>query len=43
VCGAVWTILGSVGAFIAPLASHLVWTSLMLAWPPSGDRAKVAM
>ncbi|HYJ61890.1 MAG TPA: CPBP family glutamic-type intramembrane protease [Actinomycetota bacterium] len=42
VCGGVWTILGTVDAFIAPLASHLAWTSLMLAWPPAGDRAKVS-
>ena len=21
---------------------HLVWTSLMLTWPPTGDRAKVS-
>ena len=43
VCGAVWTILGSVLDVAAPAASHLAWTSLMLAWPPSGDRAKVMM
>jgi membrane protease YdiL (CAAX protease family) len=41
VCGGVWTILGTIDAFTAPLASHLVWTSLMLAWPPAGERAKV--
>jgi len=41
VCGAVWTILGSAFDVAAPVASHLAWTSLMLAWPPSGDRAMV--
>jgi membrane protease YdiL (CAAX protease family) len=41
VCGAVWTVLGSGLDVAAPAASHLVWTSLMLAWPPSGDRAMV--
>jgi membrane protease YdiL (CAAX protease family) len=39
--GAVWTILGSRLDVAAPVASHLAWTGLMLAWPPSGDRAKV--
>jgi membrane protease YdiL (CAAX protease family) len=41
VCGGCWTILGAVDDVAAPVASHLVWTSLMLAWPPTGDRAKV--
>jgi membrane protease YdiL (CAAX protease family) len=40
--GAVWTALGAwSGGVLAPIASHLVWTSLMLAWPPSAGRAKV--
>ena len=26
---------------VAPLVSHLVWTGLMLAWPPLAGRAKV--
>jgi len=29
-------------AFTAPIASRFVWTILMLAWPPVGDRAKVS-
>jgi uncharacterized protein len=41
VCGGCWTVLGSVDDVAAPVASHLMWTSLMLAWPPTGDRAKV--
>jgi membrane protease YdiL (CAAX protease family) len=41
VCGALWTILGSLEGVAAPLASHLIWTGLMLAWPPAVDRAKV--
>jgi membrane protease YdiL (CAAX protease family) len=41
VCGALWTILGSAFDVAAPVGSHLVWTSLMLAWPPPGQRAKV--
>jgi membrane protease YdiL (CAAX protease family) len=40
--GALWTVLGSVHDVGAPIASHLAWTSLMLAWPPAADRAKVA-
>jgi membrane protease YdiL (CAAX protease family) len=40
--GALWTLLGSVHDVGAPIASHLAWTSLMLAWPPTVDRAKVA-
>jgi hypothetical protein len=40
--GAVWTALGAwSGGVLAPIASHLVWTSLMLAWPPSAGRGKV--
>jgi membrane protease YdiL (CAAX protease family) len=41
VCGAVWTILGSLEGVAAPLTSHLIWTALMLSWPPAVDRAKV--
>jgi membrane protease YdiL (CAAX protease family) len=41
VCGAWWTFLGSLDGVASPLASHLIWTSLMLAWPPAVDRAKV--
>ena len=41
VCGAWWTILGSLEGVAASLASHLIWTGLMLAWPPAVDRAKV--
>lgn len=41
VCGGLWTILGSLEGVAAPLASHLIWTGLMLAWPPAVDRAKV--
>jgi membrane protease YdiL (CAAX protease family) len=40
--GALWTLLGSVDDVGSPIASHLVWTGLMLAWPPAADRAKVA-
>jgi uncharacterized protein len=40
--GALWTGLATwSGGVVAPLASHLVWTGLMLAWPPRADRAKV--
>jgi membrane protease YdiL (CAAX protease family) len=40
--GALWTGLAAwTGGVLAPLASHLVWTGLMLAWPPVSDRAKV--
>jgi membrane protease YdiL (CAAX protease family) len=42
VCGALWTVLGSMDDIGAPLASHLVWTSLMLAWPPAAHRAMVS-
>jgi membrane protease YdiL (CAAX protease family) len=40
--GAAWTALGvwSHGV-VAPVASHVVWTGLMLAWPPSAARVKV--
>lgn len=41
--GALWTGLAVwSGGVVAPLASHLVWTGLMLAWPPLAGRAKVA-
>lgn len=40
--GALWTWLATwSGGVVAPLASHLVWTGLMLSWPPLADRAKV--
>jgi membrane protease YdiL (CAAX protease family) len=40
--GALWTGLATwTGGVVAPLASHLVWTGLMLAWPPLAARAKV--
>jgi membrane protease YdiL (CAAX protease family) len=35
------TFLGSLEGVDSPLASHLIWTGLMLAWPPAVDRAKV--
>lgn len=40
--GAVWTVLGvwSHGVF-APITSHVVWTGLMLVWPPPSARGKV--
>jgi len=41
VCGAWWTFLGSLEGVASALASHLIWTGLMLAWPPAVDRAKV--
>ncbi|MGH2680103.1 MAG: CPBP family glutamic-type intramembrane protease [Actinomycetota bacterium] len=41
VCGAAWTILGAYDPLVAPLSSHLLWTALMLAWPPKPRRAKV--
>ena len=41
--GALWTALAVwSGGVVAPIASHLVWTAFMLAWPPAGGRAKVA-
>ena len=39
--GALWTVLGSVRDVGAAVASHLVWTSLMLVWPPRTARGKV--
>lgn len=39
--GAVWTVLGSVRDVGAAVASHLVWTTLMLLWPPRAARGKV--
>ena len=39
--GAVWTVLGSVRDVGAAVASHLMWTSLMLLWPPRAARGKV--
>lgn len=39
--GAVWTVLGSVRDVGAAVASHLVWTSLMLLWPPRAAHGKV--
>ncbi|MGI8616695.1 MAG: CPBP family intramembrane glutamic endopeptidase [Actinomycetota bacterium] len=40
--GALWTSLATwSGGVVAPLASHLVWTGLMLSWPPLAARAKV--
>lgn len=39
--GAIWTVLGSVRDVGAAVASHLVWTSLMLLWPPRAARGKV--
>jgi uncharacterized protein len=41
VCGQVWTVLGSNGDVGPPLASHLVWTGLMLLWPPRAARGNV--
>jgi membrane protease YdiL (CAAX protease family) len=40
--GAVWTSVGAwSGGVLAPIASHLLWTGLMLAWPPPAGRGKV--
>jgi membrane protease YdiL (CAAX protease family) len=40
--GALWTGLAVwSGGVVAPVASHLVWTGLMLVWPPSAARDKV--
>lgn len=40
--GAVWTGLATwTGGVVAPLTSHLLWTGLMIAWPPGAARAKV--
>jgi membrane protease YdiL (CAAX protease family) len=41
--GALWTALAVwSGGVAAPIASHLMWTACMIAWPPAGARAKVA-
>jgi uncharacterized protein len=40
--GALWTGLATwSGGVAAPVASHLVWTGLMLVWPPRAARDKV--
>jgi uncharacterized protein len=40
--GALWTALATwTGGVVAPIASHLVWTGLMLVWPPSPAHDKV--
>jgi uncharacterized protein len=40
--GALWTGLAAwTGGVAAPIASHLLWTGLMIAWPPIAARAKV--
>jgi len=40
--GAVWTGLAAwSGGVVAPIASHLVWTGLMLRWPPRAARGNV--
>ena len=40
--GALWTALAVwSGGVAAPIASHLVWTACMIAWPPPPARAKV--
>ena len=40
--GALWTGLGVwSGGVLAPFASHLVWTGLMLVWPPAAARDMV--
>jgi membrane protease YdiL (CAAX protease family) len=40
--GALWTGLAMwSGGLLAPIASHLVWTGLMLVWPPPAARDKV--
>lgn len=40
--GAVWTGLAVWSEGVAsPIASHLVWTGLMLVWPPRAGRGKV--
>jgi membrane protease YdiL (CAAX protease family) len=42
--GALWTGLATwTGGVVAPLASHLLWTGLMIAWPPVAARAKVTI
>jgi uncharacterized protein len=40
--GALWTGLAAwSGGLLAPIASHLVWTGLMLVWPPPAAHDKV--
>jgi membrane protease YdiL (CAAX protease family) len=40
--GALWTALATwSGGVVASVASHLVWTGLMLVWPPPAARGKV--
>jgi len=40
--GALWTGLATwSGGVVAPVASHLVWTGLMLVWPPPAARDMV--
>jgi membrane protease YdiL (CAAX protease family) len=40
--GAVWTgVAVWSGGVVAPMASHLVWTGLMLLWPPRAARGNV--
>jgi len=40
--GALWTVLAVwSGGVLAPIACHLVWTGLMLVWPPHAGRAMV--
>jgi uncharacterized protein len=40
--GALWTGLAAwSGGVVAPIASHLIWTGLMLVWPPQAARDKV--
>lgn len=40
--GALWTGLGTWSeGVVAPVASHLVWTGLMLVWPPPAAHDKV--
>ena len=40
--GALWTLLATwSGGVLAPMASHLVWTALMLVWPPPAGRDMV--
>lgn len=40
--GALWTLLATwSGGVMAPVASHLVWTGLMLVWPPPAARDMV--
>ena len=40
--GALWTALATwSGGVLAPIASHVVWTALMLVWPPPAARDMV--